>query len=275
MTGGDIMEDFYKGYKEIIGTSSDITDYLNSLNKSDWHVNEYLIMHNTDDGTEREQRWDGTRFVNLRYPPNKVAKAKNALQRCALDMLCNPKITVCAILGLPGSGKSFLGVQAALYAIRQAGTQQGIVSIREPISTGRESGYLPGTLDTKIGFYFKPIEEQLEGKEFELQKLEHAGQFETITPHYIKGRTFTSQFILVEEAEDLTEKQIRLIGTRVGEGSKVVFSGDYKQSEINSTTDNALVKMCGYLKGNPLFSCICLSEDVRSETSKLFANLYF
>ena len=257
------------------GSAQDINDYMSNINYSAWSVNEYLIIQNTDDGTEKEMRWDGEKFVTLRLPPSKYIKGKNSLQRCALDMLNNRDITVCAILGLPGSGKSYLSLQSAIYAVKEKGWQQGIVTCREPISTGRASGYLPGSLDEKIGLYFKPIEEQLDGGEFELQQLQQRGEIESITPHYVKGRTFTNKYILIEEGEDLTEKQIRLLGTRVGEGSKIVFSGDHKQSEINASETNDLVKMCSFFKGNPRFATIYLEDDVRSETSKMFASMYF
>lgn len=266
---------FYKGYRVLKGTSAEINQAMEEMNLGDWNTNEYLLIQNSDDGSEREMRFDGRQFVALKLPPSKYIKAKNALQRCALDALCNTNITVVAILGLPGSGKSFLATQCALYAIHEKGWHQGIISIREPISAGKESGYLPGEFSSKNAPFVKPIEEQLNGGEIELLSLQQRGEFEAITPYYVKGRTFTDKFIMVEEAEDLTERQIRLIGTRVGEHSKVVLSGDYKQSEINRTTDNALIKMANFFKGDPKFACICLEDDVRSETSKMFANMYF
>ena len=153
-------EEIYKGYRLIEGNADQITHAMERAvtGEDKWYINEYAIIKGVD-GAERETRWDGTRFVGLKLPPSKYIKGKNALQRCALDMLNNPSITVCAILGLPGSGKSYLSLQSAIYAVREKGTQQGIVTCREPISTGRGSGYLPGSLDEKIGLYFKPIEE--------------------------------------------------------------------------------------------------------------------
>ncbi len=270
-----MMSEIYKGYRELTGTTADINEYMCAIKPGDFYVNEYLIIRNTDDGSESEMRWDGEKFVSLRLPASRFVKAKNALQRCALDMLINKDITVCALLGYPGSGKSFLSIQSALYCIREKGLYSGIVTCREPVSSGRTSGYLPGTLDEKIMLYFKPIEEQLSGGEFELHQLQQRGEIESITPHYVKGRTFTLKYVLIEEAEDITEKQIRLLGTRVGEGSKIVFSGDHKQSEINASVNNDLLKMCSFFKGNPRFATIFLEDDVRSETSKMFANMYF
>jgi PhoH-like ATPase len=90
----------------------------------------------------------------------------------------------------------------------------------------------------------------------------------------MKGTTYPYTVMVIDEAEDLTEKQIRLIGTRIGEGGRLFWDGDYRQSLLDDSTKNPLVKMCNELKGSPLFSCITLEEDVRSETSKLFANLF-
>lgn len=270
-----MSDEIYKGYRLISGTTEYINEALSRGQQDGWFINEYAIIQNQDDGSEREMRWDGEKFVALRLPPSKFIKGKNALQRCALDMLTNKDITVCAILGLPGGGKSYLSIQAALYCIREKGLYSGIVTCREPVSSGRTSGYLPGTLDEKIGLYFKPIEEQLDGGEFELHQLQQRGEIESITPHYVKGRTFTNKFVIIEEAEDITQKQIRLLGTRIGEGSKIIFSGDHKQSEINTSEENDLLKMCSFFKGDSRFATIYLEDDVRSTTSRMFANMYF
>ena len=89
----------------------------------------------------------------------------------------------------------------------------------------------------------------------------------------MKGTSYADTTIVVDEAEDLSEKQIRLIGTRAGKNTRIFFDGDYRQAVAN-VSESPLVKMCEILKGNPLFACITLEEDVRSETSKLFANLF-
>ena len=108
----------------------------------------------------------------------------------------------------------------------------------------------------------------------ELESLKMQGILESNIPYYLKGTTYNNSILLVDEAEDLTKKQIRLIGTRLGLNSKIFFSGDYKQSVIDSSANNALVEMCNAFKGNEKFGCIYLNEDVRSETSKMFADLF-
>ena len=107
-----------------------------------------------------------------------------------------------------------------------------------------------------------------------MQSLKTSGVLDTNIPFYMKGTTYNETIIVCDEAEDLTESQIRLIGTRLGENSKIYLAGDYKQSLLTKTTNNPLIKMCNEFKGNRKFGYIYLGEDVRSETSKMFADLF-
>ena len=267
-------ENIYKGYKIIKGTSEQINIAMENMDFSDWNVNEYLIIKNIDDDSEKEMRFDGEKFVSLKLPSSKFIKAKNSLQRCALDILNNQDITIAAILGGFGSGKTHLSMQMALYNVNEKGYQSKILGVRSPQGEGKEVGFLPGDLNSKVEGFFEPLTQQLNGGEFELESLKQRGVLETNIPFYMKGTTYNDTILVVDEAEDLDEKQIRLVGTRVGSNSKIYFAGDYKQSVINTTTNNALVKMCNEFKGNKQFATIYLGEDVRSSTSKMFANLF-
>ena len=264
----------YKGYKTLKGTSKDINNYMENINYSDWEINEYLIIENTDDSTSKEMRFNGENFVGLKLPSSKIIKAKNSLQRCALDIMNNPNITIASILGGYGSGKTFLSMQMALYNVKEKGNQSKILGVREVSGEGKEIGFLPGTMEDKIGNFFAPLCQSLNGGIFELDSLKAAGMLETNIPFFMKGTTYNQTIILCDEAEDLSESQLRLIGTRLGENSKIYFAGDYKQSISNKTIENPLVKMCNEFKGNEKFACIYLGEDVRSETSKMFADLF-
>ena len=267
-------ENIYKGYKIIKGTSETINIAMENMDFSDWNINEYLIIQNTDDDSEKEMRFDGEKFVSLKLPSSKFIKAKNSLQRCALDILNNQDITIAAILGGYGSGKTFISLQMALYNVNEKGYQSKILGVRSPQGEGKEVGFLPGDLNSKVEGFFEPLTQQLNGGEFELESLKQRGVLETNIPFYMKGTTYNDTILVVDEAEDLDEKQIRLVGTRVGSNSKIYFAGDYKQSVINTTTNNALIKMCNEFKGNKQFATIYLGEDVRSSTSKMFSNLF-
>lgn len=272
--GGEYMDGIYKGYKSLSGTTQQINEYMNQINPDDWCCNEYIIINNIDDGSEREMRWDGTKFVGLKLPPSKFIKGKNALQRCALDMLNNKDITVCVVLGTYGSGKSFLVTRMSDYCVREKGWQSKICFIREPWGEGREEGYLKGDFEQKNNIWTLPIKQQFDGQEYEVDRMKDLGIIEFNIPTYMKGTTYPATVMVVDEAEDLSEKQIRLIGTRIGEEGRIFWNGDYRQSLLDDTHKNPLLRMCKALKGNKLFACIVLEEDVRSETSKLFADLF-
>jgi predicted ribonuclease YlaK len=162
----------------------------------------------------------------------------------------------------------------ALYNVVEKGFQSKILGVRSPQGDGKDVGYLPGTLEDKTDNFFLPLVQQLNGGEFELESLKQRGVLESNIPFYMKGTTYNETIIVVDEAEDLDDKQIRLVGTRVGKNSKIYFSGDYKQSVVNTTSNNALIKMCNEFKGNKCFATIYLGEDVRSSTSKMFASLF-
>lgn len=270
----DNANDIYKGYRTITGSSDEINKIMELMDLSGWNVNEYLIIENTDDNTTKELRFDGKEFVSLKLPSSRFIKAKNSLQRCALDILNNPDITIAAILGGYGSGKTFISMQMALYNVQEKGRVSRILGVREVMGQGKDVGYLPGDLEDKVGRFFDPLTQSLNGGEYELQSLKTQGILDVNVPFFMKGTTYNDTIILCDEAEDLSESQIRLIGTRLGTNSKIFLAGDYKQSLLKKTIDNPLIKMCNEFKGNGKFACIYLGEDVRSDTSRMFADLF-
>ncbi len=270
----DIYEKIYKGYKLLKGNTAEINEALsNAEYMSKFVANEYLLIYNTDVDNESEMRFDGEKFVNLKLPNSRYIKGKNALQRCALDMLNNQNISICAVLGGMGSGKSFVCTRMALYNVKEKGNQSMILGVRSPMGEGKEIGFLPGDFESKTDAFFLPIEQQLDGGAFELASLKQQGIIDANIPLYMKGTTYNSTIMVVDEAEDLTGKELRLVGTRLGENSRIFLSGDYKQAVVHANENNALVQMCNKFKGNSHFGCIYLDEDVRSETSKMFAGL--
>lgn len=268
------MDKVYKGYQVIRGTTDEINNKIGNIDYSQWYQNEYLIIQNTDDGSEKEMRFDGSRFVPLHLPPSKFIKGKNSLQRCALDMLNNKDITICAVLGTYGSGKTMLSLREAFYLVTEKGLQSKILCVRNAVSEGGEIGYLKGDFESKTDWLFMPIVQNLDGGEYELASLKQRGVLEANIIYFMKGTTYNDTIMIVDEAEDLNERALRLVGTRVGENGRIFLVGDYQQSVVDSTETNALVKMCNEFKGNPLFACVYLEDDVRSSTSKLFANLF-
>jgi len=191
-----------------------------------------------------------------------------------LDLLNNKSIPIVAINGTVGSGKTYLCVRMGLHQTVDKGDFNKVLAIREAIGEGREVGFLKGTFEEKTEMFFKPIVHSLEGGERELESLIVRGVLESNIPYYIKGTTYDQTVIVVDESEDLSRKQIKLVGTRLGEESKIYFAGDYKQSSIDSSERNALVAMCNELKGTKEFGCVYLEQDVRSTASSIFSELF-
>jgi PhoH-like ATPase len=269
------QESIYKGYVEYFFNTDQYNEFWEQREKyySQYYINQYIIIYSTDTEKTSEYRFNGEELVKLKLPNSRVLKGENAPQRCALDMLNNKDISICALLGTVGSGKTFLSLRMALNNIKK-GDQTKILGVREPVGEGKQIGYLPGDFEDKTYKFFMPLIQSLDGGEQEFQGMIDNGEFESTIPLFLKGTTFNNTIIVSDEAEDLTEKQIRLIGTRLGENSRIFFAGDYKQSVNNDTILNPLIKTCEELKGNPNFACIYLQEDVRSEASKIFATLF-
>ena len=133
-------------------------------------------------------------------------------------------------------------MQMASYFVLDKNEQSKILGIREPNGEGKDIGYLKGTFEDKTIRFFRPIEQQLKGPN-QYDYLVQSGKIETEIPFYMKGTTYDKTIFLVDEAEDLSEAQIKLVGTRVGENSRIFFSGDFAQSIKDKTTSNPLVKI--------------------------------
>lgn len=275
---GEVEEEtdgIYRGYRVFTGDEDGYIAYMATEPLENPFVpNEYIIFENTETGKTSEMRFDGEKFVPLKLPPSTVIKGKNALQRCALDLLNNKSVTVAAVLGGYGSGKTMLSIHSAVYQMER-GLYSKVLGVREASGEGKPVGYLPGSFTDKTEMFFKPLAQQFGiGGADKLRGMMSRESLEVNIPFYMKGTTYNDTIMVVDEAEDLTEAQLRLIGTRVGSNSRIFFAGDYAQSLTDKTISNPLIQMCHEFKGNPMFGCIYLEEDVRSETSKMFATLF-
>lgn len=267
----------YKGYKEISGNTEFINRMFEDINndKNTYNLvqNEYLIITNTDIDQTYEYRWNNNRLEDLKLPPSEFIKGLNPQQRCALDLLNNIKIPIKILAGNYGSGKTMLSVEMGLYNVLKKGNYNKLTLIRNPIGSGEAIGFLPGTKEDKILEFYKPILQYLDGGEQQMIRMIQLGQLEMEIPFFLKGITISSSYTIVDEAEDLDIKTLKLIGTRINESSCIVFAGDYKQAEYKFTKNNGLLKLIEKTKGNPLVGVVVLSEDVRSKGSKVFAGI--
>lgn len=265
----------YTGYKEVRLSDQEIADLYQNIDNNTFNLltNQYLVVYDAHGVCIDKLRWDGKSHVKLKHSPTKKLKAKNELQELAIDLMMNTDIPIKIIAGSYGSGKTLISVKLALYHVREKGNYAKIMMVRNPQGTGKEIGYLKGTKEDKTADFFKPLIQHLESGEQEAAFLESSGMLTKEIPFYMKGLSIEDSIIVCDEAEDLDVKLIKLIGTRVGEGSAVVFSGDYNQAEDNYKNNNGLLAAIEGLKGDPLVGIVVLDEDVRSSASKVFSRL--
>jgi PhoH-like ATPase len=269
------VDKHYKGYK-IVKLDDHELAYLyehTDENVFGLLVNQYLWIKDINDEDKDMRKWDGQKLVELKLPKRNFIKPVNMLQRCAIDILLDTKVPIKIIAGTYGSGKTMLSVKSALYHLKDKGNYSKIMVVRQPVGSGREIGFLKGDKEDKTKDFYKPFIQHLEGGEQEAQIMEINGLLTKEIPFYMKGLSLESTCVVVDEAEDLTFKEIKLVGTRIEEDSCIIFAGDYNQAEDDYMFDNGLLQAIDRLKGKEKVGIIVLDKDERSEASKLFAEM--
>ena len=280
-------EEIYKGFIELYGTEAENDNALLELMSSNkLHANQYIILHDTDTEQVSAMRWDAELqdVVSLKYRNNKV-KPLNIYQECALDLLYNDHIPVKVISGTYGSGKTLMSMKVMEEKI-YSGLYDKMLLLRNPIAVdGIDIGALPGTAYDKIGHFYTPMIQYLTNNSmfdtreaFDPNNEECAKrrgyQLDMDMVQNLKGISVDRTIVILDEAEDLSLKLIKVAGTRIGKGSMFVMMGDIKnQTEDKYKYDNGLTAFIEQSKDEPLVGVIYLPEDVRSEMSKIFAEI--
>jgi PhoH-like ATPase len=208
---------------------------------------------------------------------------RNAEQTFSLDALMRPEVQLVSLTGKAGTGKTLLALAAAVHQRKQY-TQIFLARPIVPLAN-RDIGYLPGDVKEKIGPYMQPLFDNLsvikhkyspQSKEYtkieEMQKNDKL----VITPlAYIRGRSLSNVFFIVDEAQNLTPHEVKTIITRAGEGTKMIFTGDIEQidSPYLDTKSNGLSYLTDKMKGQDIFAHINLVKGERSYLAELASNL--
>ncbi|WP_241558060.1 PhoH family protein [Maribellus luteus] len=210
-------------------------------------------------------------------------KPRNAEQTFSLNMLMDPEIRLMALTGKAGTGKTLLALAAAIEQHRQ---YEQILLARPIVAlSNRDIGYLPGDASEKISPYMQPLFDNLavikhtfNPRSNEYQLIEEMVKEEklNITPlAYIRGRSLSNAFFIIDEAQNLTPHEIKTIITRAGEGTKMVFTGDLQQidSPYLDMKSNGLAYMTDRMRNQELFAHINLLKGERSYLAELAATL--
>ena len=283
-------EENYKGYIEIYGTEDEIDQQLYDLMQANTlKVNQYVIIHEKQFDSDEDElfasRWNGEDFEEVMMPKKKYPiQPLNGPQLCAIDLMNRKDIPIKIICGGYGAGKTMIAVKCAEELVENYQYNK-LMLVRNPVPADDiDIGALPGSKHDKVGSYFKSMTQYL--KDYsngidvdafdptnEMAAKQRGYELIMEIPSFMKGMSVLDTIMIVDECEDLSLKQVKMLGTRVGKNSCVVFTGDYHQAEKKYKVDSGMSKMIEQFKGNPLVGIIVLEEDVRSSTSKLFANL--
>lgn len=284
------IDELYTGRQTIEGLDSAIIDELYRVGEMEAKkiaqfkkdkppYNQYFVLKNGKSSvlafynpeTEKIERVE----KNLAYG----IKPRNAEQVFALHALANPAVKLITIQGVAGTGKTLLALAGALDQkrdYRQIFLARPIV----PLSN-KDIGYLPGDVKSKLNPYMEPlwdnlkmIQNQWEEGSREYKKIQDMVEQEKLLVQplaYIRGRSLSNIFFIVDEAQNLTPHEVKTIITRAGEGTKIIFTGDIYQIDTPylDAQSNGLSYLIDKLKGQKLYAHITLEKGERSELANL------
>jgi PhoH-like ATPase len=250
-------------------------------------ANQYLIMR--DSSNENHSaigRFDVklNRVVPLITPAESIwgIHPRNVEQSFALDCLLNDEILFVSLVGKAGTGKTLLALAAGLYKTLDEGHFHRLLVSRPIFPMGRDIGYLPGDVEQKLNPWMQPIFDNIEflmGSDKKAsgraRELINQGMVNIEPLTYIRGRSIPNQYLIVDEAQNLTPHEIKTIVTRAGQGTKVVLTGDCYQID-NPYVDSAnsgLTYSVERFKNQPIAAHMSLSKGERSELAELAANI--
>lgn len=268
-------------------------------------VNEYVLLGAGEKQTIPARLSAEGRFVRLNFPEvlkipdGQSLKPLNLGQRCLIDALLNPEISLVTCYGHAGTGKTLVAVAAGLHEMFNR-RYTGITVSRPVVAMGEQLGFLPGSLDEKMRPWLQPIHDALDllmrpaaplGPRRKQQKaaaanppgttkkpyelLMEQGILEIEALCYIRGRSIPNRFFILDEAQQLTPQEAKTIVTRMSRDSKLVMIGDPAQIDnpYVDSRSNGLVYTRNRLKGQPFVAHIALNRGERSELAEAGARL--
>jgi len=211
---------------------------------------------------------------------------RNKEQTFAFDLLMDDDIKLVTLVGKAGTGKTLLAIAAGLQKTADEAVYQRLLVSRPVFPLGRDIGFLPGDIEEKLNPWMKPVydnvelildlsREKVRDKKRGYQELIDLGLLEIEPLTYIRGRSIPHQFLLIDEAQNLTPHEIKTIITRAGEGTKIVMTGDPHQIDnpYVDSTSNGLTFVVHKFQGEPLAGHITLVKGERSELAERAAEL--
>ena len=245
--------------------------------------NSYYILKNSKKSVLIYFDADTDTINRVEKTPITGIKPRNAEQAFAIHSLLNDKVSLVSINGVAGTGKTLLALASAISQRRDY-KQIFIARPIVPLSN-KDIGYLPGDINSKINPYMEPLWDNFKyiqnqyketSKDFKVLKNMIESEKLVIQPlAYIRGRSFSNVYFIIDEAQNLTPHEIKTIISRAGENTKIVFAGDINQIDTPylDSQSNGLSYLIDKLKGQKLYSHVTLRKGERSELANLANDL--
>ena len=285
------FDKLYSGWRKLPANPKKFANYVKKGEMSSEGLNlcpnEFVLLENTSDGQgvlfRHEHR--NTRLVMLREDKTKWwnISARSIEQRMAMELLANPDIRLVTLMGQAGTGKTLLALAAGLQQVVIEKKYQKMLVSRPIMPLGRDIGYLPGSKEEKIEHWMDPIYDNLEfilsyksaDAEVKIYQLLNEGKIVLEALTYMRGRSIPNQFIIVDEAQNLTPHEIKTIISRAGHGTKMVLTGDPYQIDnpYLDASSNGLSYAAERLKEHPLHGHVTLTKSERSDLASIAAEL--
>jgi PhoH-like ATPase len=290
---GDIVQvdESYSGVVEVEVDSDVIDDLYNSgktaVPELDGIINQFVILKGPGSSSALGRiAEDGRDPFVVRVPGSRHlfgVETKNLRQAFAADLLLDPAISAVSLMGMAGTGKTFLSLASALEQVIELGRYRRVSVYRPLIALGRqEVGFLPGDLAEKLEPWMAAVHDNLyalfggEGANPRdaVEELFERDVLEMAAVTYLRGRSITDELVIVDEAQNLELPTLKVILTRMAANSKVVFCGDLTQVDNPYVSPfGGLAAMIEKFKGNPMFGHITMERTVRSPLAELATKL--
>ena len=267
-----------KMYASPDGIDADLFDI-----KSKLEPNECFILKSVRNSVLARYNPFTNKFKKVEKASNYGIQPRNAEQSFAFEVLNDPDVKLIGLTGKAGTGKTLLALASAL---KQANVYKQILLARPIVAlANKDLGFLPGDEKQKVAPYMQPLFDNLHvikgqfapgGSDArKIDDLQKNGQLVIEALAFIRGRSLSETFCIIDEAQNLTPHEIKTIITRAGEGTKMVFTGDIQQidSPYLDAQSNGLAYMVDKMKGQELFAHINLIKGERSQLSELASDL--
>ena len=289
------IDDLYTGWRRISVPGETVDAFHEekelTIAEYEFQKNEFILLQDENNpkhsGIGRAITKNSLVHLDSQHEHAWNIQPRSKEQRMAMELLLDPAVSLVTLIGQAGTGKTLLALAAGLECVLNLGNYEKLLVSRPIVPMGKDIGYLPGTKDEKLNLWMQPIFDNLtflmrhnrskddEGTiQQKVSRLIKDQQVELEALTYIRGRSIPHQFVIVDEAQNLTPHEVKTIISRAGANTKMVFTGDPQQIDnpYLDSSSNGLSYAVERLKGHGIYGHVTLSKSERSPLSAIAAD---